>query len=452
MSDNLQGAELLQFLQESSVEEIMAALKDIHPADILDALDDYTGDPIPFLSKLPIEILAEIIEEAEEEDKSEIFDLFSLDQKKEIISEMASDELVDLLENIDPEEVTDLIDSLDAEDAQNVKDLMRYDSETAGGIMATEFVTVKDHMTVRETLEYLQKYGEEAETLSYLYVLDENGVLKGVVSLKDIVIHKFTDAIAPLINASVISVKAGLDQEEVAQTIQKYGFTSIPVVDEQNKMLGIITADDLLDVVVDESTEDFEKMAAIAHSEGDYLDTGVFALARRRIFWLLFLMVSATFTSVIIQNYESALASVVILTAFIPMLMDTGGNAGSQSATLIIRGMALGEISIQDYFAVVFKEVRVSIIVGVVLAVVNFFRIWAFHHDIILALTVSLALIFTIILAKTVGATLPIVARKLKIDPAIMAAPVITTIVDALSLIVYFKLALVLYLPKGLPG
>ena len=446
VSDNIQGAELLQFLQESSVEEIKAALKDIHPADILDALEEYEGDPITFLSKLPIEILADIIEEAEEEDKSGIFDLFPIDQKKEIISEMASDELVDLLETIDPEEVTDLIDSLDAEDAQNVKDLMQYGSESAGGIMATEFVTIKDHMTVRETLEYLQQYGEEAETLSYLYVLDEEGVLKGIVSLKDIVIHKFDDPIEPLIRANIISVRPELDQEEVVRAIHKYGFFSIPVVDENNKMLGIVTADDLLDVVVDESTEDFEKMAALAHSDGEYLETGVFILARRRFFWLLFLMVSATFTSIIIQSYEAALASVVMLTAFIPMLMDTGGNAGSQSATLVIRGMALGEISIKDYLAVVFKEAQVSLIVGLALAVVNFLRIWAFHHDVLLALTVSLALLFTIILAKLVGGSLPIVARKLKIDPAIMAAPIITTIVDALSLIVYFKLAISIYI------
>ncbi|MDD2227930.1 MAG: magnesium transporter [Candidatus Cloacimonetes bacterium] len=446
MSDNLQGAELLQFLQECSVEKIKESLKNIHPADILDALEDYEGDPISFLSKLPIEILADIIEEAEEEDKSGIFDLFTLARKKEIISEMASDELVDLLETINPKEASELIESLDAEDALNVKKLMQYDSETAGGIMATEFVTVKDNMTVRETLEYLQKYGDEAETLSYLYVLDENGVLKGVVSLRDIVIHGFTEAIAPLINDNVISVLPELDQEEVAKTILKYGFTSIPVVDENDKMLGIVTADDLLDVMVDESTEDFEKMAALAHSDGDYLETGVFTLARRRVFWLLFLMVSATFTSIIIQSYESALASVVLLTAFIPMLMDTGGNAGSQSATLIIRGMALGEIAIKDYIAVVFKEARVSLIVGLALGVVNFFRIWVFHHDILLALTVSLSLLFTIILAKTVGCTLPIVARKLKIDPAIMAAPIITTIVDTLSLIVYFKLALALYI------
>ncbi|MDD2423679.1 MAG: magnesium transporter [Candidatus Cloacimonetes bacterium] len=444
MSDILQGMDLLQFLQEASVEELRAALKEIHPADILDALEDYKGDAIAFLAKLPNEILAEIIEEAEEEDKSGIFDLFPLDQKKEIISEMASDELVDLLETIDPEERADLIGSLDAEDAQDVKDLMLHDPETAGGIMATEFVTIKDNMTVRETLEYLQIHGDEAETLSYLYVLDEDEVLKGVISLRDIVVNEFNELIAPLIKSNVISVRPELDQEEVATTFQKYGFTSMPVVDENNKMLGIITSDDVLDVLVDESTEDFEKMAAISHSDGEYLETGVFELARKRIFWLLFLMISATFTSFIIQGYEMALASVVLLAAFIPMLMDTGGNAGSQSATLIIRGMALGEIDLRDYFQVFWKEMRVSVIVGVVLAVVNFARIWLFHHDMLLAMTVSLALLFTVILAKTVGCTLPIVARKLKIDPAIMAAPIITTIVDVLSLLVYFKLAVVL--------
>lgn len=446
MSFNLQGTELLQFLQEASVEELRAVLKDIHPADILDALEAYKGDAIALLAKLPNEILADIIEEAEEEDKSGIFHLFPLAQKKEIISEMASDELVDLLVTIDPEEAANLIESLDAEDAQDVKDLMQYDPETAGGIMATEFVTIKDNMTVRETLKYLQKHGEEAETLSYLYVLDEHEILKGVVSLRDIVVHKFSEAIAPLIKSNVISVKPELDQEEVASAFKKYGFSSMPVVDEENKMLGIITADDVLDVVVDESTEDFEKMAGLAHGEGEYLETGVFQLARKRIFWLLFLMISATFTSVIIQGYQGALASVVILAAFIPMLMDTGGNAGSQSATLIIRGMALGEIDMKDYFRVIFKEVQVSMIVGIVLAVVNFLRIWLFNRNILLAMTVSLSLLFTVVLAKTVGCTLPMVARKFKIDPAIMAAPIITTIVDILSLIVYFKLAGLLYI------
>ncbi|MDZ4121369.1 MAG: magnesium transporter [Candidatus Cloacimonadaceae bacterium] len=446
MSQTLKGTELLQFLQDQKPEDLSKVLEDIHPADILDALEVYDGDPIQFLSQLPTDVLAAIIEEAEEEDKTELFDLFSMDQKKEIIGEMASDELADLLGNIDPEEANDLIDSMDDEDAKEVIELLQYHPETAGGIMATEFVAITDNMTVRQTLEYLQENGDEAESLSYLYVLDQNHALRGVVSLRDIVVSRFDEAIDKNINTHVITVTPEVDQEEVGRIVKKYGFSSIPVVDANHKMLGIITADDVLDIVVDENTEDFEKMAALAHNEAEYLETGVFGLARRRLFWLLFLMVSATFTSFIIQGYEHSLASVVILAAFIPMLMDTGGNAGSQSATLIIRGMALGEIAIKDYMVVFFKEFRVSLIVGFALAVVNFFRIWAFNRDVALAFTVSAALLFTIVLAKAVGCTLPMVARKLKIDPAIMAAPIITTIVDALSLIVYFKLAGMFYI------
>jgi len=446
MSDNLTGAELLKFLEEHSPQEIKSALENIHPADILDALEEYEGDQITFLSRLPNDVLAAIIEEAEEEDKNEIFDLFSIDQKKEIISEMASDELVDLLENVDPEEATDLIESLDEEDAQDVKDLLQYHPETAGGIMATEFVAITDNLTVKETLEHLQEYGDEAEALSYLYILDQHQILRGVVSLRDVVVSKFTDPIDKNINPNVISVHPDLDQEEVGRIFKKYGFASIPVVDDNNKMLGIITADDVLEIVVDENTEDFEKMAALAHNEGEYLETGVFGLARRRLFWLMFLMISATFTGNIIQSYGAALTQVVILAAFIPMLMNTGGNAGSQTATLIIRGMALGEIAIRDYFIVLFKEVRISLIVGFALSVVNFFRIWLFNHDLMLGATVSAALFFTIVLAKIVGCSLPILASKFKIDPAIMAAPIITTIVDAMSLIVYFNLVGLLYL------
>lgn len=232
----------------------------------------------------------------------------------------------------------------------------------------------------------------------------------------------------------------------MARIFQKYGFASIPVVNHENRMLGIITADDVLDIVVEENTEDFEKMSALGHNEGEYLETGIFGLARRRIVWLLFLMISATFTGFIIQGYEAALAEMVILAAFIPMLMDTGGNAGSQSATLVIRGMALGEIEMKDFYTVFFKELRVSLVVGLALSAVNFLRILAFNRDIMLGITVSAAMLFTVVVAKLVGCTLPILARRIKLDPAIMAAPIITTIVDALSLIVYFKLATMIYI------
>lgn len=446
MGDNLQGANLLQFLLESPADEIKTTLEDIHPADILDALEEYEGDAILLLSRFPSDVLAAIIEEAEDEDKGEILDLFPHEQKTEIISEMASDELVDLLETMHPDEASELLHALPEEDAQEVLELMRHDPETAGGIMATEFVAIREQMTVKETLEYLQVYGEEAESLSYLYVLDEDGILKGVIALREIVVSPFDEHIGPMINTNVISVRADMDQEEVSRIFAKYGFNSIPVVDENDKMLGIVTADDVFYVVEEETTEDMEKMAALAHSEKDYLDTGVFGLAKQRIFWLLFLMISATFTGIIIQGYQKELASVVILAAFIPMLMDTGGNAGTQVSTLIIRGMALGEIKLKDYLEVLYKEMRVSAIVGLSLATVNFLRVWIFHHDVMLALTVSISLLFTVMLAKVVGCTLPMIAQKLKIDPALMASPIITTIVDALSLSVYLYLAKTIYI------
>lgn len=446
MGDNLQGANLLQFLIESPADELRASLEDIHPADILDALEEYEGDTILLLSRFPSDVLAAIIEEAEDEDKGEILDLFPDEQKAEIISEMASDELVDLLETMHPDEASELLEALPDEDAQEVLELMRHHPETAGGIMATEFVAIREQMTVKETLEYLQVHGHDAESLSYLYVLDEDDILKGVIALREIVVSSFDEHIGPLINTNVISVRADMDQEEVSRVFAKYGFHSIPVVDENDRMLGIVTADDVFYVVEEETTEDMEKMAALAHSEKDYLDTGIFGLAKQRIFWLLFLMISATFTGVIIQGYQKELASVVILAAFIPMLMDTGGNAGTQVSTLVIRGMALGEIKLKDYFKVLYKELRVSLIVGVVLAVVNFLRVWIFHHDPMLALTVSASLLFTVVLAKLVGCTLPMIARKLKIDPALMASPIITTIVDALSLSVYLYLAKTIYI------
>jgi len=446
MREKMTGKELLQFLEEHSPQEIKDALEFIHPADILDALEDYEGDQISFLSRLPNDVLATIIEEAEDEDKGEIFDLFSQDQKKEIISEMASDELVDLLETMDEDEAEELIQSLDEEEAQELKTLMNYHPETAGGIMATEFMAINDSMRVKDTLQHLQQYGDEAETLSYLYILDKNGILQGVVSLRDIVINKFETPLKELINPNVITVSPELDQEEVARIFQKYGFASVPVVDASQKMLGIITADDVLDIVVEENTEDFEKMSALAHNEGEYLETGVLGLARRRIVWLLFLMVSATFTGFIIQGYEAALAEMVILAAFIPMLMDTGGNAGAQSATLVIRGMALGEIAIKDFATVLFKELRVSLVVGFALSAVNFLRILLFNRDLMLGVTVSIAMLFTVVVAKIVGCSLPIIARRIKLDPAIMAAPIITTIVDALSLVVYFRLATMIYM------
>ena len=445
MARDITTSDLTQILSSYSAEHLKDLIADIHPVDILEAILEYDGDKRELINKLPLDTVVEIFERADDEDKYLIYSLLSQSQQKQILREMASDELVDFMESVDPDQATTIFKQLDKEDAAEVKRLMGYGPESAGGIMATEFVVVKGDMTVWEVLHLLQKEGREAETTNTLYVLDDDSVLIGAVSLSDIVINGFNVKIADIMNEQVISVRTDVDQEEVGRLFQKYGFASLPVVDHHNRMQGIITSDDIMDVLREENTEDFEKMAALIHNEEEYLDSSVMNLAKKRITWLLVLMISATFTGLIIRGFEHAITSVVLLAVFIPMLMDTGGNAGAQSATLIIRGMALGEVTIKDFYAVLSKEFRVSIIVGLMLALINFGRIIFIDRvGVLIALTVSISLFFTVVIAKAVGCVLPLVAKSLKVDPAIMAAPIITTIVDALSLIVYFSLATVI--------
>lgn len=448
MNTQLTKNDLIQLLTSYTAVQLRDLIEDAQPIDILEAILEYDGDIKDIINKLPSETIVKIINVAEPEDKYTIYRNLTESEKTSVPKKMASDELVDFLECLDRDIVTSIIEKLDKDTAAETRKLMGYGPESAGGIMATEFVSIREEMTVWETIHQLQKEGKEAESINYLYVLDENGKLKGTLSLHTLVTTDFNEKIANIMNEKVISVPLNMDQEEVARLFQRYGFTSMPVVDTGGKVQGIITYDDIMDVLRDENTEDFEKMAAIIYSDEEYLDTTIFGLAKKRITWLLFLMISATFTGIIIQYFEDAITSVVLLAAFIPMLMDTGGNAGSQSATLIIRGMALGEVRVKDYLTVLFKELRVSIVVGIVLGIINFGRILIMNRDILLAFTVSSALMFTVVLAKGIGCMLPLLAKRLSIDPAVMAAPIITTIVDALSLIVYFSLAtLILQIP-----
>jgi magnesium transporter len=434
--------DLIQILTSYSAEQLRELIVDIHPVDILEAILEYEGDKRTIINKLSLYSVVELLEEADDDDKFTIYQLLSESRQKQILREMASDELVDFLGSLDQETSDEIIGKLDKESVYEVKKLMGYDPETAGGLMATEYVVIEEHMTVWDTIHMLQKEGKEAETINILYVLDEDGKLKGVVSLHEIVVNSFNTKIAEIMNEVIISVPVDMDQEEVGRVFQKYGLGAIPVVDHRNNMLGIITNDDIMEVLREENTEDFEKMAALTHHGEMYLETSVFNLAKKRITWLLFLMISATFTGLIIQGYEETLTSIVILAAFIPMLMDTGGNAGAQSATLIIRGMALGEVTVKDFVVILVKEFRVSLIVGFMLAVINFARVLLIDQvSFVIAMVVSLSLFFTIVIAKATGCMLPLVAKRLKIDPAIMAAPIITTIVDALSLLIYFSLA-----------
>ena len=319
---------------------------------------------------------------------------------------------------------------------------LKYEEDSAGTIMTIEFIDFKEGMTIKEAIDYTRRTGINKESLDNCFITDEERRLKGVISLKDLILSDEDMLVSEVMETNIVSVKTFEDQEKVADLFKTYDLISMPVVDVENRLVGIITVDDIVDIIEQENTEDFQKMAAMEPNEEPYLKTPVLVLAKNRIVWLLVLMISATITGSIIQGFEEVLQSVVILASFIPMLMDTGGNSGSQSSTLVIRGLALGEITTKDFFKVVFKEFNVSIVVATVLATVNFLRLYFFTSaDLMISLTVCASLFFTVILAKVVGGVLPIISKKLKLDPAIMASPLITTIVDAFALAVYFGFA-----------
>ena len=307
--------------------------------------------------------------------------------------------------------------------------------------MTTEFIDLKEDMTVEEALKRIRKIGVDSETIYTCYVLNSERILKGIINIKDILLSKKETKIGTLMETNIISVKTLEDQEEVAKKFDKYDFYALPVVDHENRLVGIVTIDDAINVLQDEVEEDFEKMAAITPTEDGYFQTSVFKHAKSRIVWLLILMLSSAFTGNILTNFENAFAAVPLLVAFIPMIMGTGGNCGSQSSTLIIRGLATDEIELKDIFRVLWKEIRVAIIVGIALAVVNMVRIMIQYQNIQLAIVLSITLIATVIVSKIIGCTLPLIAKKLKLDPAIMAAPLITTVVDVCSILVYFQVA-----------
>ncbi len=308
--------------------------------------------------------------------------------------------------------------------------------------MTIEFVDLKKEMTVEQAIERIRKTGVDKQTINTCYVIDKNRRLEGITSIRRLILSNKDVLIKDIMKENYVSINTFDDQEYVANQSKKYDLVSMPVVDKEHRLVGIITIDDIVDIIDQENTEDFHKMAAMEPSEEEYLKTGVFELAKHRIIWLLVLMVSATFTGNIIRKSEDVLQSVVILASFIPMLMDTGGNSGSQSSTLVIRGLALGEIKLKDIFKVMWKEFRVSVVVGIALAIVNFLRVYFIEKvSFMVSITVCISLFFTVVLAKVVGGILPIVAKKLKLDPAIMASPLITTIVDAVALLIYFGIA-----------
>ncbi|AWZ47556.1 magnesium transporter [Clostridiaceae bacterium 14S0207] len=437
---------VLELLKSNRLVEARDELINKNVVDIAQLLEEVESNQLLIIFRiLPKDIASEVFSHIPSEQKKYIIESITDREISGIMDELFLDDTVDFIEEMPATVVKRVLKNTDEHKRKLINQYLRYPENSAGSIMTIEYVDLKKEMTVRQAINYIKKTGVNKETINICYVIDNNRELDGIVSIRDLILGDEEAKLEDIMYTNIIYVNTLDDQEEVAALFRKYDFISMPVVDKEKRLVGIITIDDVVDIIEEENTEDFHKMAAIEPSEEPYLKTGVFKLAKHRIIWLLVLMISATFTGNIIKKYNDVLQSVVVLAAFIPMLMDTGGNAGSQSSTLVIRGLALGEIELKDIFKVVWKELRVSLIVGIVLSLANFVRIYYLEGTSFkIAVTVSISLVSTVILAKVVGGVLPIIAKKFKLDPAIMASPLITTIVDAFALIIYFTTATIL--------
>ncbi|RKD31330.1 magnesium transporter [Thermohalobacter berrensis] len=434
---------VVELIEDKKYREAKEEVKKLIPADVPELLEELDQNSYLILFRmLPKDTAAEAFSHLNQEQRWYIINSITEKELKIILDELFFDDMIDLLEEMPANMVKNILKNTKEEERKLINQFLNYPEDSAGSLMTIEYVDLKKEMTVKEALEYIKKTGLTKETVYTCYVTDANRKLEGIVSLRKLVTSDENLTVEEIMDREVIYGHTHDDQETIAHLFKKYDFMAIPVVDKEGRLTGIITIDDIVDVIEQENTEDFQKIAAMAPSEEEYLGTGVLTLAKHRLTWLLVLMISATFTGNIIERYDSILQSVVILAAFIPMLMGTAGNAGAQSSVLIIRGLALGNIKIKDIFKVIWKELRVSSLVGLILAFVNLLRVYYLENvEFKIALTVSLTLFTTIVAAKIFGCILPIIAKKLKLDPAIMASPLITTIVDALTLIVYFTLA-----------
>lgn len=434
---------LLELIEKNDFPRLRETLEKSEPVDIAQFLDDLDQKQLPVIFRiLPKEVAADTFSHLNSESQKHIIELSSDNEIQYIINELFIDDAVDFIEEM-PANVAKKIISNTTEETRNlINQFLKYPENSVGTLMTIEYVDLKKEMTVKQALQHIKKIGIDKETINTCYVLENNRIMVGTVSIRKLILADDDVLVNEIMDPDIIVLNTTDDQEEAAAKFRKYDFLVMPVVDSEKRLVGIVTIDDIVDVIQKENTEDLQKMAAMQPSEKEYLKTDVITLAKHRIPWLLILMISATFTGGIIRKYETALQSVMVLATFIPMLMDTGGNAGSQSSTLVIRGMALDEIKLKDFLKVLWKELQVSLIVGVVLSAVNFLRLYFFEKvDFMVSLTVCITLVFTVIMAKIVGGILPIIAKKVKIDPAIMASPLITTIVDAFTLIIYFSIA-----------
>ena len=443
MQENFSMEELMDLLftrQFRKLKDILTEMNEVDIATFIEELD--SEKTVVVFRMLPKELASDVFACLEVDKQEHIINSITDYELGTIVDDLFVDDAVDMLEELPASVVKRVLKNARPDTRKLINQFLNYPDNSAGSIMTAEYVGLKQSMTVEQAFAYIRKNGVDKETIYTCYVMDEKRRLEGVVTVKDLLMNPYEEGIGNIMDTHVIKAFTTEDQEEVADSFQKYDLLSLPVVDHEERLVGIVTVDDVVDVMEQEATEDFEKMAAMLPSEKPYLKTGVFQLAKNRIAWLLILMVSSMITGGILAKYEAAFAVIPLLVTFIPMLTDTGGNAGSQSSTMIIRGMAVGEIEPGDLFKVLWKELRVGVIVGVILGFVNYVRLVILYPGReMLCLTVVLSLMATVIIAKTIVCMLPIAAKVFHMDPAIMAAPLITTIVDAVSLIIYFQLA-----------
>lgn len=439
---------ILVLFDERKFAQLRDEIEKMNPADVAQIFEEIPKRELPLLFRiLPKELAADTFVEMEPDLQLELIKSFSDRELSEVMDEMFVDDTVDMIEEMPANVVSRILRNTDADTRIAINDILKYPKDSAGSIMTIEYVALKRKMTILEALSRIRKIGVNSETIYTCYVT-ENRKLVGLVSVKDLLTSDENSVIEDIMETHIIFVDTHEDKEEVAKQFQKYDLLAMPVVDTEQRLVGIVTVDDVMDVIVDESTEDIEKMAAITPTDKPYLKTGVFETWSKRIPWLLLLMISATFTGMIITKFEAKLAILPILTSFIPMIMDTGGNSGSQASVTVIRGLALEEIEIRDILSVLWKEIRVAVLCGITLAACNFLKILLIDNmllgsgiSILTAFVVCITLVGTVFVAKVVGACMPIVAKCLNFDPAVMASPFITTIVDALSLLIYFRIA-----------
>ena len=434
-----------EFLTLKNYKELKAFLKTLNEADIAECFNDLNKEECALVFRL-----------LNKDEAADVFAMMDSDAQENIIASISDKEISNIMQGLYADDAADLVEELPAnlvkrvlkntapETRKAVNELLKYPEDSAGSIMTTEYVDLKEEDSVTNAFKRIKNTGLKKETVYTAYVTDDNRKLVGVLTVKELLMAEGSDKVKDLMETNVITVNTTTDKEEVAKMFDKYDFLAMPVVDSEERLVGIVTVDDALDIFSEEHEEDFEKMAAMKPSDDNYLKSSIFTQYKNRIIWLLVLMLSSIITGKIITNYQNAFAAVPLLVSFIPMIMDTGGNCGSQASTMVIRALATDEVETKDFLKVWFKEIRISLLVGVSLALVNGIRIYIEYHSLVLALTIGATLIITAMVAKSIGCLLPIFAKQLKLDPAYMASPMITTIVDALSLMVFFNVALAL--------